>query len=168
MTLSELMTSTGITPDPSYSGEVMADDMILALDCSENGKADVGDYAVVCEHITGAAASLNPTSKDATYLRVGTSTSKSGNQRSFSVGGNRYVGDEFQDFALSHEIMYGTGSKVVRPYVYFNILTGKGEKGLVSIIVNSENGAEADNNASIDIELKKSGKNPTEYTYSAQ
>lgn len=166
MKLSELMSAL-TAPNASFKGEVMADDMILAVDCSEDGTASEQDYAVVLEHITGATTSLNASSKDDTYLRVGTSSSKTGNQRTFTVGGHRYVGDEFQDFALSHKIMYGTGQTVVRPYVYFNVLTGKGEKGTVAIIVNSENGAEADNKASIDIELKKSGATAVEYTYSA-
>lgn len=165
MKLSELMTNN--TPVAGYEGEVMADDMILAVDVSEDGTAKVGDYAVVLEHISSASTSLNASSKDSTYLRAGTSSAKTGNQRTFSVSGDRCVGDEFQDFALSHKIMYGTGQKVVRPYVYFNILTGKGEQGQVSIIVNSDCGSDADEKASIDIELKKFGATPTEYTYSA-
>lgn len=165
MKLSELMAKN--PPIVGYTGEVMADDMILAIDVSDDGTAAVGDYAVVLEHISSVTAALNATSKDSTYLRVGTSSAKTGNQRTFSVGGDRCIGDEFQDFALSHAIMYGTGQKVVRPYVYFNILTGKGEQGQIAIIVNSDCGSAADEKASIDIELKKYGATPVEYTYSA-
>ena len=53
------------------------------------------------------------------------------------------VGDEFQDFALSHAIMYGTGQTVIRAYVYFCLLNGKGEKGAASIIVNSDGSGSA-------------------------
>ena len=52
-------------------------------------------------------------------------------------------------------------------YVYFSILTGKGEKGTVSIIVNSDGGGNAGENSSISIDLRSVGTAPTEYTYSA-
>ena len=116
---------------------------------------------------TGLDANLNPITQDKTYIRAGQSTVKTGNQRSFAVSGDRYVGDEFQDFALSHKIKYGTGQAVVRKYVYYNILTGTGEQGEVCIIVNSDGSGEAGNSAEIDIELKISGAAPTEFSYSA-
>ena len=56
---------------------------------------------------------------------------------------------------------------MVVPYVYFCILNGKGEKGEASIIVNSDGSGNSGENAGIDIDLKKSGAMPTEYTYSA-
>ena len=115
--------------------------------------------------VAGLDSNLNPITQDKTYIRAGQSTAKTGNQRSFSVTGDRYVGDEFQDFVLSHAIKYGTGQAVVRKYVYFNIITGKGEKGEVVIIVNSDGSGEAGNSAELDIELRKSGSAPTEYTY---
>ena len=31
--------------------------------------------------------------------------------------------DEFQEALLDHSIKYGTGQKVIKPYVYFCILT---------------------------------------------
>lgn len=64
-------------------------------------------------------------------------------------------------------IAHGVGQKVVVPYVYFSILTGKGEKGTVSIIVNSDGGGNAGENSSISIDLRSVGTAPTEYTYSA-
>ena len=45
------------------------------------------------------------------------------------------------------------------------MFTGKGEKGTVSIIVNSDGGGNAGENASIDIDLKKSGNAPEEFDY---
>lgn len=165
MTLSELM--NGKTPDPSFEGFVTADDFVLAVDCSEDGSAAVTAYAVAQLGVSGLDAKLNPTTQDKQYIRAGQSTIKTGNQRSFSVGGDRYIGDEFQDFCFKHAIKYGTGNSVVRKYVYFCLLNGIGEEGKVSIIVNSEGSGDAGNSAGIDIELRKSGDAPKEYKYSA-
>lgn len=165
MTLTELM--AGHTPDANFEGFVTNDDFVLAVDCSENGSADVGDYAVAQLGVTGLDANLNPITQDKTYIRAGQSTMKTGNQRSFSVSGDRYVGDEFQDFALSHAIMYGTGQAVIRNYVYFCILNGKGEKGTASIIVNSDGSGSAGESAEVDIEIRKASAQPVEYTYTA-
>lgn len=168
MKLSELMAKTEINPD--FTGFVTNDDFVLAVDCGETPATDftkVSDFAVVQLGVAGLDSNLNPITQDKTYIRAGQSTAKTGNQRSFSVTGDRYVGDEFQDFALSHEIKYGTGQTVVRKYVYFNIVTGKGESGDCCIIINSDGSGEAGNSAEIDIELKKSGSAPAEFSYSA-
>lgn len=168
MKLSELMANH--TPNDKYAGAVTNDDFVLAVDCGETPATDfskASDFAVVGHGITGLDSSLNPITQDKTYLRSGQSTMKTGNQRSFAITGDRFIGDEFQDFALSPDIKYGTGQNVIRKYVYFNMLTGKGEQGEISIIVNSDGSGEAGNSAEIDIELKKSGAAPIEYTYSA-
>lgn len=165
MKLSELMAKH--TPDPAYEGYVTNDNFVLAVDCSDTGNADVGDYAVAQLGVTGLDANLNPVTQDKTYIRAGQSTMKTGNQRSFTVSGDRYVGDTFQDFALSHAIMYGTGQAVIRNYVYFCILNGKGEKGAASIIVNSDGSGSAGESAEIDIEVRKASAQPEEYTYTA-
>ena len=117
--------------------------------------------------IAGLDAQLNPVTQDKQYIRAGQSTTKTGTQRSFAVTGDRYVGDDAQDFCLSHAMKYGTGSGVVTNYIYFNILTGKGEKGQCSIIVNSDGSGNAGESSAVDIEFKKIGSNPAEYTYSA-
>lgn len=52
-------------------------------------------------------------------------------------------------------------------YVYFSVLTGKGEKGTASIIVNSDGGGNAGENSAISIDLRSVGVKPTEYTYAA-
>ncbi len=49
-------------------------------------------------------------------------------QRTLSVNGNRCVGDAFQDFLLSRKIVFGTGSDVIVPYIYFSLRTGKGAR----------------------------------------
>lgn len=168
MLLSALM--QGKTPNPAFTGFVTNDDWVLAVDCGETAATDwstASSFAVVQLGVAGLDSNLNPITQDKTYLRAGQSTTKTGNQRSFAITGDRYVGDEFQDFALGHAIKYGTGQSVIRKYVYFNILTGVGEQGEVSIIVNSDGSGEAGNNSEIDIELRKAGAQPAEYTYSA-
>lgn len=168
MLLSELMAN--VTPNPAFTGFVTNDDWVLAVDCGETPATDwskASTFAVVQLGVAGLDSNLNPITQDKTYLRAGQSTTKTGNQRSFAITGDRYVGDEFQDFALGHEVKYGTGQSVIRKYVYFNILTGVGEQGEVSIIVNSDGSGEAGNNSEIDIELRKAGAQPAEYTYAA-
>lgn len=168
MKLSELMAK--VTVNPQFTGFCTNDDMVLALDCGAEAAADfsgVADFAVVQMGVAGLDSSMNPITVDKTYIRAGQSTAKTGNQRSFSVTGDRYVGDEFQDFVLSHAIKYGTGQTVVRKYVYFNIVTGKGEQGECVIVVNSDGSGEAGASAEIDVELKKSGSQPEEYTWAA-
>lgn len=87
--------------------------------------------------IEGLDAQLNPITQDKTYIRAGQSTMRTGTQRSFKVSGDRYIGDEVQDYIFGHGIKYGTGNAVVTDYVCFNILNGK-VKGQVSIIINSD------------------------------
>lgn len=166
MKLSELMAN--VTLNPTFTGFVTNDDYVLAVDCGETAATDfstVDDFAVVQLGVAGLDSQMNPITQDKVYIRAGQSTTKTGNQRSFAVTGDRYTGDEFQDFVLSHDIKYGIGQTVVRKYVYFNIVTGKGESGECCIIINSDGSGEAGNNAEIDIELKKSGAAPTEYEY---
>lgn len=168
MKLSELM--SGHTINSDFEGFVTNDDWVLAVDCGETPATDftkAADFAVVQMGVAGLDSNLNPITQDKVYIRAGQSTTKTGNQRSFSVSGDRYAGDEFQDFALSHAIKYGTGQTVVRKYVYFNIITGEGEQGEACIIVNSDGSGEAGNSSEIDIELRKSGSAPAEFTYSA-
>lgn len=165
MKLSELMASH--TPSADYEGFVTNDDFVLAVDCSANGSAEVADYCVAQLGVTGLDANLNPITQDKTYIRAGQSTMKTGNQRAFKVSGDRYIGDAFQDYALSHAVKYGTGTAVIRKYVYFCLLNGKGEQGEASIIVNSDGTGSAGESASIDIDIKKANSAPTEYTYSA-
>lgn len=168
MKLSALMANAVL--NPNFEGFVTNDDYVLAVDCGETPAADfesANDFAVVQLGVAGLDSNLNPITNDKTYIRAGQSTAKTGNQRSFSVTGDRYAGDEFQDFALSHEIKYGTGQTVIRKYVYFNIVTGEGESGECCIIVNSDGSGEAGNSSEIDIELKKSGAAPSAFSYSA-
>lgn len=167
MKLSELMAN--YTPKTDYEGWVTNDDYVFAIDPAPGGEETtaVGDYVVVEMGISGMDAQLNPVTQDKQYIRAGQNTMKTGTQRSFTVSGDRYIGDDAQDYCLSHKTKYGTGNGVVTNYVYFNILNGKGEKGQCSIIVNSDGSGNAGESSTIDIEFKKMGTTPTEYTYSA-
>lgn len=164
MKLSELMTN--ITPDEEFEGFVTNDDYVLAIKTGATAQTEA-DYEVVQMGVAGLDSNLNPITQDKTYIRAGQSTQKTGTQRSFQITGDRYIGDPAQDYLLSHDQKYGTGNAVVVDYVYFNILNGKGEKGKAVVIVNSDGSGNAGESSAIDIELRKSGELPTEYTYTS-
>lgn len=164
MKLSELM--AGYTPSTSFEGVATNDDFVLAIDVSEEGGAKVSAYEVVQNGITGVDAQLSAETDEKTYIRQGKSTTKTATQRTFSLSGDRMHGDPFQDFALSHAVKFGTGQKVIRPYVFFSVLTGEGEKGLASIIVNSDGSGDAGETASVDIDVMAT-RSPEEYTYTS-
>ena len=161
MLVSTLM--TGKTPSAGYTGQVMTDDFILAIDNTELQTALVGAYVVARESVTSHGAVLNPVTADKSYLS-GATTAKTGTKRQFTVPGDRMIGDAFQDYCLSHAIKFGTGSAVNVKYVYFNMLTGIGEQGKVNIIVNEDETGDAQNNAGFSIDLIVSDI-PTAFTY---
>lgn len=161
MTLKELM--QGLTPDPVFEGFSTADDMVLAIDFS--GKAtDPNDFIVAQNGITEQSGSLSAQTASNQYLRTGEVTTKTGTSRAFSVSGDRYHADQFQDALLDHELKFGTGQSVIREYVYFDMLTGKGERGKISIAVEDDLSGAAGDNASFSATLTSTVK-PTEYTY---
>lgn len=162
--VSELMAD--YTPNPDFEGWVTNDDWVFAIGVTGEETSEK-DYEVVQMGIAGLDAQLNPITQDKQYIRAGQTTTKTGTQRTFAVTGDRYIGDGVQDFIFSHNIKYGTGNAVVVPYVYFNVLNGKGEKGTVSVIVNSDGGGNAGESSAISVDFKKIGAMPTEYTYSA-
>lgn len=164
MKLSDLM--KGYTPSTTFSGVATNDDFVLAIDVSEDASAEISDYAVVQGAVTGVDAQLSAETDEKTYIRQGKTTTKTATQRTFGLSGDRMHGDEFQDFAMSHAIKFGTGQKVIRPYVYFSLLTGEGESGTASIIVNSDSSGDAGATAEIDIDIMAT-RTPTEYTYTA-
>jgi hypothetical protein len=153
-------------PKAGYKGIVMNDVTLLAIDASSTQNANVQDYAVLELGAIGFASSMNAATVDRNYIRQGPVTIKTTQQRTFKVTGDRYMGDEAQDFLLSNAIKYGIGMEVVVKYVLFNLINGQGEKGLASIIVNSDGSGNAGETASIDIDLKKFGPMPEDYTYS--
>lgn len=163
MKVSTLM--TGKTPSAEFAGVATADDFVLAIDIASTASTKTGDFIVVQGGITSVDSQLNPESEDKTYIRNGKVTTKTATQRTFNVTGDRMHGDEFQDWALSHSVKFGTGQAVIKPYVYFSLLTGEGEKGEAAIIVNSDGSGDAGASAEIDIDVMAT-KAPTSYTYS--
>ncbi len=161
MKLSQLMQDA--TPSSSFEGITTADDFVLAVDFSENA-ATTGDYVVAQEGMTELSGELETLTQESQYLRGGKQTVKTGTQRTFALTGERFIGDEFQDSLMSHSMKYGTGQSVIKPYVYFNILTGLGEKGTVSIAVESDPSGAAGENAGISAVLTARGT-PVVYTY---
>ena len=163
MKLSALM--AGYTPSAEFAGVATNDDFVLAIDIGNTASETVGNYVVVQTGVSAVDAQLSPETEEKTYIRAGKATTKTATQRTFNLSGDRMHGDEFQDFALSHAIKFGTGQKVIRPYVYFSLLTGEGEKGTASIIVNSDGSGEAGSTAEIDIDIMATAA-PTKYTWS--
>lgn len=163
MTVATLMAD--YTPSANFTGEVMANDWVLALDTSATQDAEVSDYAVVQEHIESAESSINSTTNDKEYIRSGRSSSKASNQRTFNISGDRYIGDAAQDFLMSKK--YATGQDAVCKYAYFNVLNGKGETGTVTISVDTDGGGSAGENSTISVTLSKTGAAPADFTYSA-
>ncbi|MCL1789866.1 MAG: hypothetical protein FWG40_00655 [Peptococcaceae bacterium] len=160
MTLQELM--AGVTPSATFEGFSTADDMVFAVGFTEG--VGVGDYLVAQVGVSEASGKLSAQTQDSQYLRTGQVTTKTGTSRSFTVNGDRHCGDPFQDELLSHGIKYGTGQAVIKPYVYFNMLTGKGETGSISIAVENDLGGAAGDNASFTATLTSTVK-PVEYEY---
>ena len=148
MKLSELM--AGYTPDEEYAGITNTDDFVLAIDIADTPSTKKGEYIVVETGVTAVE-----------------STNKTATQRTFNVTGDRFEGDEFQDYACSHAIKFGKGQKIVKPYVYFSLLTGKGESGQAAIIVNSDGSGDAGAAAEVDIDIMCNNSAPVEYTYAA-
>lgn len=163
MKLSELM--NGVTPEEEFAGIVTAGDMVLAVGFS-GSEAGPADYIVADEGVTEQSGALEAVTADKTYLRSGSTTTKTGTKRTFTVTGDRFAGDAFQDALLAHALKYGTGQSVVKPYVYFNMLTGKGEQGNLSIAVEDDASGAAGENAGWSATMTSRGT-PTEYTYSA-
>lgn len=165
MKVSELMAN--YTPSNTFEGFATNDDFVLAVGINLAESATEKDYTVVQMGIAGLDPQMNPTTQDKQYIRTGTSTTKTGTQRTFAISGDRFIGDPFQDYCFGLDIAHGVGQKVVVPYVYFSVLTGKGEKGTASIIVNSDGGGNAGENSAISIDLRSVGTKPVEYTYTA-
>lgn len=161
MKLSALM--AGKTPSAVFEGFATADDMVLAVDCSAEQNADVGDYAVVQVGAKSVTASLNPETTTSAYIRAGKSDTKTGNQRTISFELDKYHGDEFQDYADS--IKYATGQAAIVNYVYFSILTGKGEKGQATLVLDTDGSGNAEENLAISGSLNKSGAAPEAFTW---
>ena len=163
MLLKTLM--AGITPDPSFEGFATADDMVLAVDVSAGQDADPGDYAVVQAGAKSVTASLNPETKQSAYIRQGKSQLKTGNQRTIDFECDRYIGDEFQDFADAKK--YAVGNDAIVNYVYICRLTGLGEKGQATLSLDTDGSGNAEDPLGFSGSLEKSGAAPVPFTWGA-
>ena len=162
MTIADYMAKV---TEAAATGEYVGRDVVLGLDCSEDGTAASPDeYAFVGVHVEDVGASLDAKSEDKSYIYEGDSTVKTSTQRTFQITGQRYISDEFQDFISSFAVKFGKGSAVQRKYVYFHNGTKEGEQGTMTILVNNDGNGAASSTADIDVQLKSSGP-VTEYTY---
>ena len=84
-----------------------------------------------------------------------------------AINGERFAGDDFQDFALSNKMLFAAGKDAEVNYVYFSLRTGKGEQGKAVLMVSADASGAANNPAGFSAQLNAVGK-PTEYTYSAE
>lgn len=162
MKLSELMADLELIPD--FQGIVTADDYVLAV--GFKGETDPKEYLVAQEGITEHSGTMSAQTSENTYIRSGAQSTKTGTTRTISVSGHRYIGDAFQDALLDHELKYGTGHSVIKPYVYFCKITGKGERGNISIVIEEDPSGAAGNNAGVKATLTACGT-PQAYTYTA-
>ncbi|MDE6357905.1 MAG: hypothetical protein K2L15_04880 [Eubacteriales bacterium] len=167
MTIEEIM--GGRKPNSDYEGVTNSDDYILAIDITENGavtgETKIKEYTVAQLGVKGFERSLNPEEQTDTYLRAGASTSKTGTQVTMSITADRYIGDPFQDFCLDFKRIYGTGQEVIVPYVFFNILTGKGEIGRLTLMVENDGSGDAGTKAEVSINFSKVGDKPIPFDY---
>lgn len=160
MKLSELM--DGLELIPEYRGIVTADDYVLAVGFGD--AATPGDYLVAQEGVTEHSGAMSAQTSESTYIRGGTQSTKTGTTRTITVSGDRFAGDAFQDALLAHTLKYGTGQAVIKPYVYFCQITGKGEQGFVSIVIDEDPSGAAGSNAGVKATLTARGT-PKEYFY---
>ena len=164
MKVSELMANHPLNPD--FAGVTTNDDWVLAVKTSPE-QATEKDYIVIQSGVTSHAASINSETTDSQYIRTGKNTVRTSAQRQFSVTGDRMLADPAQEFLLSLKMAFGTGQSVVVPYVYFNIFTGKGEKGNVTVNVTEDGGGDVGGNTTFAVDLMGTAT-PEEFTYTAE
>lgn len=158
-----------VTPDPAFAGHSTADDWVLGIgyDIVPGGNADnYDDFLLMAAGIREHSGAINTTSSESTYIRTSVKTTKTGAARQITINGDRIFGDEGQDAALASKELWGTGSQITHPYVYFNRLTGEGEKGWLDLIVNEDITGEASTNQQFSI-VGTSTETPTDFTYAA-
>ena len=163
MTVTEAVKLSGLTPSADYTGVETTDDFLLAVQ-TEASQTDVKNWVVCADHVREHSGALNASTTDNTYIRTGPVTTKSHAQRTLTINGDRCPGDQFQDFLLSHKMLYGTGQSVIVPYLYFSLRTGKGEVGKAAIIVASDVGGSAGAIATFAADVKGIGT-PAEFDY---
>jgi hypothetical protein len=153
----------GRTPDADYIGKQVADDMVLAVGFGTDNR-DPNTFLVAQKQVSEHSGEITSSTQNATYIRNGESTVRTGASRTLTVTGDRYVGDEFQEACLDMGVVYGVGNDVVKPYVYFSLHTGKGERGNVSIDVTADHSGAAGENDGFSATLTGESV-PTAYAY---
>lgn len=168
MTLNTFMSN--LTLNSSYSGVILADDYVLAVgkvtDVTDASEIEPGTFDVVEAGLKSVDGQLNPQEKTTGYIRRGQSTTKTGTQRTFSLDMDRYIGDNAQDMFDDFSMKYGTGNDCIVGYAYINRINGKGEKGLVSVIVNTDCSGSTEENSGLSVDLKSTSVKPVVYTWS--
>lgn len=162
MTVAELMKD--ITPNEAYADFCLNKDFVLAFDLGSTENAAVDTYAVVSQGINDRSANLNPEEEENDYFHIGKWTTRTGVGRTFEFSGHYHAGDPLQKHLMSHDFKFGLGNKIELPYVYFNMFTGKGEKGTAMVSVQSDGGGAPSEKAAISIKASAQGT-PAEYTY---
>ncbi|MDL2318070.1 hypothetical protein LJC74_03115 [Eubacteriales bacterium OttesenSCG-928-A19] len=162
MTVQDLMENIAV--DPALEGIATADDFVFAIDFGDTASGDPLTYLVAQEGVTEVSGAMSAQTQDSQYLRTGLVTTKTGNSKSFTLNGDRYRQDPFQEALLSHAMKWGIGAQVVKPYVYFDRFTGIGETGKVSIAVEGDYSNAAGSNAGISASLGVQGT-PAVYNY---
>lgn len=165
MTVAELIALSG-APDPAWEGAEMVDDICLAINPTPGTAADPNTYLVAQGQVSETNSTITSNTTTTTYIREGETTETTSVGRSFSVIGDRLIGNAFQDFLLDVDMLYAIGEAKVIEYCWFNINNGKGEIGKASLAVNSEGGGAAGAKSAFDITLNAIGK-PQKYTYAA-
>ena len=122
-TLAGIKKKFGFEPSAKYKGTEDANDFIFAIQTDSTTQTKKSQWIVAAERVKEHSGSLNASTEDVNFIRA-SATTKGTTQRTFSINGNRCVGDAFQDFLLSHKIVFGSGSDVVVPSIYFSARTG--------------------------------------------
>lgn len=130
---------------------------MFAIQTESANQTKESAWIVCADHVKEHSGALNTSTNSDTFIRTGSVDTKSAVQRTLSVNGNRCVGDAFQDFLLSRKIVFGTGSDVIVPYIYFSLRTGKGEKGSCTLVVTSDVGGSANAPATFAVDVKAVG-----------
>jgi len=165
MTVKETITKTGIKPSSSFAGVETADDWIFAINTSGTA-ATVNDYTVCVGNIKSHIGTLNNKTSESVYIRQGPQTTRTAVQEQIKFEGDRYPGNDFQDFVLGHDRLFATGQDAKVDYVYFSIRTGKGTKGTGTLIPDTHSGGSAGERATFSGTLYSDGV-PEAYTYTA-
>ena len=163
MTLKEMFAK--VKTNPAFVGFITTDQMVLAIDVSAEQNADVDEFAVAYMGFTDRSSSLNPKEKTNSYYYHGESSTKTGNQRTITFKCDRYKGDPFQDFVTSFDMKYAKGQAAIVRYAWFNILTGEGEIGSGSLILDDDGSGAPEENLSVGGSIKKAAAEPTKLEY---